>query len=177
MASLVYFNDKVVSVVTGVAQCVYDALAEAPLGQPQRFCAMVPGEIAWDLCECGQLALSVTQVYPADNFGTPAAGARTTACGPKLTMISVNLTLVRCVPIPTDNGKPPTCDKLLTAAMNLEADRYLTRQAVSCCLKTLRDTYEIIDFSVDAATTVGPQGECAGFDMPFSFGLSSACCG
>jgi hypothetical protein len=173
---MIYTADKLFIVVTGVGQCAYDVLDESPGGQPHRFCNVVPGDIAWDQCECGQLAQTITNVVPSEDGTSAAPDVRQTKCGPAFTLAEVTLSLTRCVPGVDNNGHGPKCNQLLEAARILEIDRYLVRQAVTCCLLNLRNTYEITTFTVGAAQSVGPQGMCAGFDLTYKFAVGGICC-
>lgn len=166
------------AVVTGVGMCVVDDLDRTEWGSPDRICLAVPGEIAWDDCQCGQFAQTITQDVPSENFPIAATDRRTTACGPQHLVVSVTASLVRCVTgINRRDGKPPTCDELLRDARRLEDDRTALRLGVTCCLRALRDAYTITEFTVGAATTVGPQGGCVGVELTYQFGLRNVCCG
>lgn len=162
--------------VTGAGQAVADAVAASTAGVVDRVCLLVPGEVAWDNCECGQLAQTITDVYPSVSFPTPASDQRTTPCGPLLTVAQVRLSLVRCVRTVDSSGVPPSCADLLADAARLEVDRYTARATLACYLRSLRDSYQIDDFAVGAATSTGPQGMCAGFDLAYTVGVGSPCC-
>jgi len=163
-------------IVTGVGQCVVDALAETEGGPPARACLAVPGEIAWDNCECGQFAQSITSDTPAQTNMTAATSSPFSGCGPPLLVMDVTASITRCVPGIDSTGHPPSCAALLDAARILEDDREAMRQAITCCLKTLFEAYRISGYTVGASVTVGPQGECAGVNITYQFGLSRACC-
>lgn len=170
------FSDIIV-VVTGAAQAVRDEIIQNGCGDVNRFCPLVPGEIAADECDCGQLAQTITEIYPSNAFPTPATDTRQTACGPQMSVVSVSLSLLRCVPGPQDSGAPPTCDSLLAAAVVMECDREAARLAIACYLRNLRETYQIHEFAIGSATSVGPDGGCAGIQLPYQFAISNICCG
>lgn len=164
-------------IVTGTGAAVASALTTA--GRPvDRECVLVPGEVAWDACDCGQLAQTITSVYPSSSFPTSAADSRQTACGPNITVATVTLSLARCVPSVPPGGAagPPTCAQLLDAAVTLERDRWLVRRTVACHLRSLRTTNVIFDFAVGAAVTVGPTGGCVGLTLGYSIGVGGVCC-
>lgn len=175
MAVIVNF-DEIVAVVTGAAQAVRDEIIAAGCGDVNRFCPLVPGEIAWDECDCGQLAQTITEIYPSTNFPLQAVDDRRTACGPQMSVVNVTLSLTRCVPGPNDNGSPPTCDALLAASVITECDRQAARKAVACYLMELRETYQIHEFVIGSAVSVGPQGGCSGIELPYRFGINNVCC-
>lgn len=163
-------------VVTGVGQCVVDELAETDAGVPDRVCLAVPGEIAWDRCDCGQFAQTITGDTPSQVFPQPASEVPRGHCGPPLLVINVTASVVRCVPGMDDDGNPPTCGALLDAARVVEIDREALRRAITCCLRELHTTYRITDYTVGATTTVGPLGGCAGVNMTYQFGVNYTCC-
>lgn len=167
---------NIIAVVTGTGQAVRNLLINEGCGDVNRACLIVPGEIAWDECDCGQLAQSITQTYPSNNFPVPVIDQRQTPCGPQMLVVSVLASIVRCVPIISDNGASPSCVALEDSAIQLECDRQMLRTGVTCHLRSLRDNYRIHDFTVGNATSIGPQGACAGVDMTYQFGISNICC-
>lgn len=175
--SSIYDVANVITVVTGTGQCVYDEILVSGGGSLNRVCLLVPGEVAWDECECGQLAQSITQVYPSSTFPVLSSNVSHTKCGPPLVVVEVSLSVVRCVPIPDQNGKSPKCSHLQTSAITLEADRFATKKALLCCLSDSYQQNNIINFTIGSAISVGPQGACSGFTITYSVGFTNACCG
>ena len=143
---------------------------------PDRFCALVPGEVAWDNCQCGQFAQTIESVFGSNSFPTPATDTRQTPCGPNLTVVVVRASLVRCVHGVSDDGRPPSCAALLADALTLEDDRWAVRRGVACHLADLRAAYTVVDFALDASTTLGPSGGCAGSELTYRFALGALCC-
>lgn len=176
--TLVYSIDKFAIIVTGVGQCVYDALDGSLGGTPNRYCPLTPGEVAWDLCDCGLLTQSIGVSGPGLNFPTISDTIPFHKCGPPLVVVEVKMTLVRCVARPSDTGKPPKCDALLHDALVMEHDRFIMRDTVSCCLKSQYDNVNITAFTVGRDTPVGPQGGCAGIELGYTFAVTSnfGCC-
>ena len=166
------------AVVTGVGMCAVEELDRTEAGAPDRICLLVPGEIAWDECQCGQFAQTITQDVPSENFPIAATDRRTTACGPQHLVVSVTASLARCVPgVNPRTGEPPSCESLLTAARRLEDDRTALRLGVTCCLLALRNSYAITEYTVGTAVTQGPQGGCVAVELTYQFGLRNVCCG
>lgn len=163
-------------IVTGIGQCVVDELEDTEGGVPDRVCLAVPGAIAWDNCECGQFAQTITTDAPTVNFPAPASDQRNTACGPALLVVTAQASITRCVPTLRDSGEAPSCDALFVAARVLEEDRRALRTAITCCLWELRRTYRITDFAVGVTTAVGPEGMCAGVEITYQFGINGVCC-
>lgn len=162
-------------IVTGVGQCILDELESMPEsgGVPSnmRVCLLVPGNIAWDACECGQLAQSIQLDYHSVRFPVDSSQEQIESCAQPIAY-QVVASLLRCVPGMTGNPpRPPTCAKLLDAALVLEADAFALRNAVECCLLSLRDTYVITDFRVGQVVRVGPDGNCAGAELTYWFQL------
>jgi hypothetical protein len=164
------------AIVTGVGECVVAELADTEGGVPDRVCLIVPGEIAWDTCDCGQFAQTIVSVGPTDQFPTPSTGDIIAPCASKLLVASVTLSLTRCVPGIQRNNEPPTCAQLLEAARILEDDRSAVRRAVFCCLKEFLRAYRIFNMTLGTGVSVGPQGGCAGVELTYQFSIPSDCC-
>lgn len=170
------FSD-IISVVTGVATNVREELIQTTCGDVDRFCPIVPGEIAWDHCDCGLFAQTITETYPSNSFPSPASDDRQTACGPNMFVVNVSAVVIRCAPNPPDNATAPTCAALEDGAVQLECDRYALRRGVTCYLRSLRESYAIIDYAVSSVTATGPQGGCVGIEMSYRFAVAGFCCG
>lgn len=167
-----------IAVVTGVAECVVAALENTPGGVPNRVCPVVPGAIAWDNCECGQLAQTITSVAPTRAFPTPSSELPDEKCGSPMVVVSVTLSLTRCVTGVDDRGNSPRCASLFEEAVILEADRAAVRRAVRCCLANIYAEMppRIFAYTVGAVNSVGPEGGCAGIEMTYQFGIANDCC-
>jgi hypothetical protein len=163
-------------IVTGVGTCVAAELADTVNGLPDRICLVVPGAIAWDKCDCGQLAQTITGVGPTEQFPTPYTGDFTNGCGPEMAVVSVSLSLTRCMPGITRQNEPPSCDTLLATAIGHEEDRAAVRRSIACCLRTYHRAYRIYNWTVGAATTAGPEGGCIGIDISYQFSIPNTCC-
>ena len=176
MVAVTLAYGDIISVVTGAATAVREELINVGCGDVNRFCPIVPGELAWDECDCGLFAQTITQSFPSNNFPTPASDSRQDTCGPKFFVINVNAYIIRCVPGPSDNGTSPSCVVLEDAAIQLECDRQALRSGITCYLRDLRNSYRIFDYSVGATTVVGPQGGCAGVEISYQFAVTGICC-
>lgn len=165
-------------IVTGVGMCVVDKL-EATFesgGVPpnMRVCLLVPGNIAWDACDCGQFAQTIQTDYPTLTFPADASEQVLGAgggCNERPIVYQVLASIIRCVPGMTADMKPPTCAKLQTAASIMAADAWALRMAVECCLGDLQDDQVIEKFSVGRVNYVGPEGNCAGVELTYKFEL------
>lgn len=165
------------AIVTGVGLCVAEELDATPesggglVANPKmRVCYLVPGNIAWDGCNCGQLALTIQNIFPSVVFPTPAEDDPTTS-GCEVTQLAVRalVSITRCVPGPTNTGQPPTCASLLASALEQQGDAYAVRRAVACCLSEMKRTRRIWDWRIGSSNFVGPEGGCAGSELSFVF--------
>lgn len=163
-------------IVTGVGEAVATALEDTRGGRPKRIAFAVPGQIAWDECDCGQLAQTITSITSAKTSNTPSTESAAFACGHPLMIVNVTLSLVRCVPGTdeiTATSIAPTVSTLLGAALTLEEDRTVVRTSLLRHLRTLFDEYKIRDFTIGAATSVGPEGVCGGIEITYTITLDN----
>jgi hypothetical protein len=134
----------------------------------------VPGEIAWDACECGLLAISEQRRYPSIDFPTEGLNDAL-PCGAPYTVVPYVIALVRCVPSSEEDGEPPTVEALSAAAEQLNTDIAKLRQAIWCCLNDLYRTNQVLAFTVGASDVVGPEGGCAGHQLTVLVGFGNDC--
>lgn len=163
--------------VTGVAEYVASELEDTFGGRPDRIVHLAPGQIAWDSCDCGQLAQTITGVTSSKVGTAPADDSPAFGCGHPLRIVSVTMSLVRCVPgIPFDVDRQdpvPEAAALMNAALILEDDRTTLRRSIFQHLKSLYDAYTIRDFTVGAASSVGPEGQCGGVEINYTVTLDN----
>jgi hypothetical protein len=168
-------------IVTGVGVCVRDGLAADSIGgisSDMRVCLLYPGnQIPWDGCQCGQLALAIRNVYGSEVFPALSTQHNQKSCGPQYQVAEVVVSVARCAPMPGDDGEPPACSDLLTAALTLESDRAAVLAALSCCLHQLYQQRQIFAFSIGTSTTVGDLGGCVAVETVFYIGLRNCLCG
>jgi hypothetical protein len=163
-------------IVTALAACVAAEVAQTAAGAPDRVCPAVPGEIAWDSCDCGQLALSVERVYPAQAPPAETAGTDDSVCAAPYLVAAVTVSMVRCVPGPADDGTPPACADLAAAAQTMWADLAAVRAGLGCCLRDLVAADTVVGYSVGASDIVGPEGGCAGSSTRVLVWLPNCAC-
>jgi hypothetical protein len=173
-----------VNAVTGVGQCVIDALGQTPAGAPCRQCLLLPTQIIpWDNCGClddsctGQVALAIRSVYNSNKFPQPATQEVWAPCPPRILVYRVAVSVTRCVPTMDDRAQAPACAEELAAAITLENDRTAVRQAINCCLSEARSSTPqyLSTWSMGESVTVGEQGACAGVETEFFIGVNSQC--
>lgn len=166
--SLVFYN-----VLNGLLAEVNTRLLNTEAGQPARVC-VYPGLIAWDDCDCGQLAGAITRIFLSDNFPLPYTGrgqGETTACTPAYKVAECVVSLMRCAPGPQENALAPTCEALDAAAQTWAIDADVSLNGVICGLEDYKNAGTIIDYRVDNQMPAGPEGNCVGTDVHFVIGL------
>jgi hypothetical protein len=151
------------------------ALAESFGGAVERAC-VVPGEIAWDSCNCGLLAISVRNWTLTDSFPDTSAAfganvARGTPCDLPWLVGELHIQVIRCAPIPEGNAISVPCPDLDAAAKILLSDAYVTLTETVSTLCELREADQIIDYIIGNQETVGPAGDCVGSELIAQVGL------
>jgi hypothetical protein len=134
------------------------------------------GEIVWDQCDCGQLAVTVKQMYPSNFFPNDDSNTRSN-CGQPLLVIKLGVSVVRCVPVPDENGVAPEPTELRDASYIAMSDAFIVRETVRCILQGWYDAAPqlIADFNLGAQMVAGPQGGCGGTELDVAFALFIGC--
>lgn len=146
------------------AQIVSAVLAELSAGVTRS--GQVPGQIAWDDCDCGgQLAVAVPRVYLAETFPEESEGPVGVRCQAPYEVAEYTVSIIRCAPQPKGQALAPVASELDTAAGLLLQDIAETTTAVSRLLCTLHEDEEISDYLVTPAEAAGPEGACVGFTL------------
>jgi hypothetical protein len=170
--------------------CVCAALDETAAdidgypGCPCRAC-VVPGLPAWDSCAdpCtgetgGQLTVSVSRMYPSSNF--PAQDAEVQGLRgctpPPITAVEYVVTLLRCAPLPTDRGCPPSCDEQAAAARTVHIDSAVIMNALLCCLPGTSPARRGRRFVLGQTRILGPEGGCVGVEQRVTVALPGCGC-
>lgn len=158
-------------------------------GCPGRAC-VVPGTPAWDSCDdpCGgadvggQLTVHTARIYPSTEFPIPdreapnrVHGDRSCVPAPTIAAEFV-VTLLRCAPMPTEDGCPPSCDDLAASARILHLDMAAVHNALLCCLPSTGRRRRGPRFFVGQARPVGPEGGCVGVEQRLTVAMSSCGC-
>lgn len=177
-----------IHIVTGVGQCVIEALEQTPAGAPCRQCKLVPSSvIPWDDCGCppgggdsdcaGQVALAITRVYGSESFPSPIAKSFR-KCNHRYDVAEVLVSVTRCIPAMNADGTPPTCAEELAAAVMLDNDRTATRQAIACCLAGANQAHPswLSEWSIGDTRLLPEQGGCGGSETTFLIGVQSCLC-
>lgn len=165
-------------VVTGAATAALAMLAATPeAGVPDplavRFCPLVPGNIAWDKCDCsGQLAFTIQRIVPATVYPQEASALAQGSCQPPVLFAECLGAWNRCVPGLTTLGSAPTCGQLLASGLLMQGAQYAIRRGLEEFLCAEKREYRIRDFRIGASIFPGPDGNCASVEIPFSFALT-----
>jgi hypothetical protein len=138
-------------------------------GAVDRAC-VVSGDIAWDDCTCGLLAVSVRRWFLTDNFPETSAafGANTiraTPCDMPWLVGELRLQVIRCAPTPPDGQLSPSCVDLEVAAQVLLSDAYVALTETVRTLCELREDDRIIDYVLGDQESLGPAGDCVGTEL------------
>jgi len=166
-------------IVQELGECVAAALAETTAGPPDRVCLVVPGKIAWDKCECGQLALTVNRFYWARDatLGQTSDFGGASDCGLPYLVMDVTISITRCAPVgDIKNELAPSCQELLDAARSWHEDAQAVRVGAGCCLKAMEDDNDILAFAMVEQPAVGPEGGCVGSELRVLIGLPNCLC-
>jgi hypothetical protein len=161
------------TVLSGLLDAVNSRLLGTAAGQPERVC-VYPGLIAWDDCQCGQLAGAISRIFLSDNFPLQHTGrgqGETTSCQPAYKVAEMVVSLMRCAPQPQGTALAPTCEALAAAAQTWAIDAGMALSGVLCTLDDYKDAGTIIDYRVDNQVPAGPEGACVGTDIHFLVGL------
>lgn len=168
-------DDPAFGIAVALLDCVYNAVDHTGALEIKRRC-IVPGEIAWDECECGQLAIAEDRRFGSRIFPLEEQD-RNAECGEPFLVVSLKVSLTRCVPGMDANAKSPSCAALQTAAQQLMRDKRNIRSAVMCCLSDIYDASGsvLMGFELGAQETVGPAGRCAGSELTVLLGFANPC--
>lgn len=150
------------TVAEALVTAVNTRLSATTAGSPDRAC-VVPGQIAWDGCDCGLLAATVERIYQSD--APPGAAEVILPCPPGMFGADILLQIVRCAPNPDDRGNPPSCAALDAAARTVITDAYELGRGVSCTLEDMAGDEEIVSYLVRPVGFLGPQGGCVGAEI------------
>lgn len=157
----------VYTVATTLVTGISDALDVAGAEPLNRVC-VVPGEIAWDECTCGTLAVTARRFFLSDDFPQGSLGQgliRSSPCDLPWLVAELAIQVIRCVSGPTGTSLSVPCPQLDTAAQVLLLDQYVTLTTTVSILCAFKTQDRIVDYVLGEQTTVGPQGDCVGTEL------------
>jgi hypothetical protein len=174
VSGYLWTRTAVPNLLSGLVGDVNAALATTTLGRTDR-AIVAPGvDIAWDNCQCGQLAAFHKRTYRSRNFPQDATD-QFTKCDNFTVVFDLSMTLVRCVAIMSDNGVPPKPAQVLADLQNQEEDAYVLWTTLDCSLRELQAVNLVSSYIINQETTLGPQGGCAGTQVDFKLSLYPPC--
>lgn len=147
-----------------VATRLRDAVYAELTTKPSRS-GVVPGQIAWDECDCGLLAVSVAQVFLTETFPDQLARKVSNSCDAPYEVGEFVIQVVRCAPNPDDPMNAPTVAELDTSAQEILRDAYEILKGTSELLCEMNRDREISDFMLRPLTAQGPSGGCVGNEL------------
>lgn len=150
-------DSRLLTALTELSVCLCAQVEAAPVA-PLCFCGLVPGDgVAYDYSSecadaCGMGWVRLTTGYPSSQVGQVNTNLRN--CSAVLGF-EVEVGIIRCAPMPNDQGEPPSPEEMALATQAQIADMLLMRQAINCC----RDSNNYV---LGAYTPVGPEGGVVG---------------
>lgn len=146
-----------------VAETLRQAVHAELTTKPDRS-GVVPGQIAWDECDCGILAVSRAQIHISETFPDPVAQP-VGNCDAPYEVGEFIIQVIRCVPGATDQTLAPTVAELDTSAQEIDQDAYEMLKAVSVKLCEMNAARDISNFLLRPLTAQGPSGVCGGNEL------------
>jgi hypothetical protein len=160
-------------VATLLRDCALNAVDHTGPLTISRVC-VVPGEISWDDCQCGQLAVAEQRRYPSMDFPLEEVNHEAD-CGAPWLVSAFIISLARCVPVPSVNGSPPDCTALEASAQQLATDMLKLRKGVQCCLDAAYNAHTVEAWELGASEVNGPQGQCVETTLTVLVGWTNDC--
>jgi hypothetical protein len=126
----------------------------------------VPGEIAWDDCNCdGVLAVTMPRVFLSELFPDETEGPVGARCWAPYEVAEFTVAVVRCAPQPQGQKLSPPVADLDSAAGLLLQDIAETMDALSALMCQMKDADDVSDYLITPAESAGPEGACVGFSL------------
>jgi len=147
-----------------VAETLRQAVHDELTVEPSRS-GVVPGQIAWDECDCGLLAVSVGPIHLTEIFPDPLSRRVGNACDAPWEAAEIVIQVVRCAPNPDDPMTAPAPAELDASAQEVLRDAYEMMRAVSVKLCQMNRDRDISDFILRPLTPQGPSGGCVGNEL------------
>jgi hypothetical protein len=134
----------------------------------------VPGEIAWDECCDGMLAVSAPRVFFSEEFPAEAEGTLGIICQPPYEVGEFTITVLRCTAGPDPQEASVPASVLDASAALLLQDMAETMDAVAAVLCSLKMSDLISDYMLTPAEATGPEGLCVGLNLKALVSLERA---
>jgi hypothetical protein len=140
--------------------CLCAEITSSGLPEP-CVCELLPGgDVAFDYCtecddgRCGQAWVRLVAAYPSQVLGEPDT---TGNCATRLSY-TLEVGIIRCAPLPGNDGSPPSVDAQLSATRLQLADMQAMRRAIACCMGADVDR----DYILEPYTPYPVLGGCVG---------------
>ncbi len=148
------------------------------LSTPANRYLVTTGQIAWDDCCDGQLAVSYTRTSPSERFPTEAVTIDPYGdgmeCSPPYEIGEISVQIVRCAPQALDGQNAPEPDALTKAALQTLIDANQVWRSVPTALCLLKaDVTQRFDYFIRDQLMLGPEGGCSGSELHLYAGLAA----
>jgi hypothetical protein len=152
--------------------------AKDGLTMPVNRYLITTGQIAWDDCCDGQLAVSFTRTSPTEAFPTEqvtlSAYSESGSCTPPYEIGEITVQITRCTPQALNGQSAPSPDKLTAHAKQNLIDANQIRRSVAAALCTLHEDYTTqLDYFIRSQLMLGPEGGCDGSELYLYAGLTA----
>lgn len=132
---------------------------------------VVPGQLAWDECQCGLLAIEWLSAPYSSAFPNPSPPT-SSGCKPLLAL-QVRVTVLRCASSPGTHGEAPSPSALSSAAIVNLDDLEAMLRGTADAVRFLEDQNDILNYSLSAPVPAGPQGGCVGVTQELWLGFTN----
>lgn len=170
--------DVASQLVTGVASAINAATPSSPLHRVLfQF-----GEVAWDNCQCGLLALTINRTYTSREFPVDTSQQRRGNCDVGYVVVDAQLSVVRCISVEGDDSANPLVTPPKVTDVEAETrlrfvDEYTAWTTLGSMLNQMYEAspQQIAEYLISDATSLGPQGGCGGVVIGFKYGFTRDC--
>ena len=145
------------------------------LSVPANRYLITTGQIAWDDCCAGQLAVSYTRTSPTESFPTEQVTmVGLGECVPAYEIGEITVQIVRCAPQALNGQNAPSPDAVSAHAKQTLIDANQIRRSVAAALCAIKqDQTSGLDYFVRAQLMLGPEGGCDGSELYLYLGLAA----
>lgn len=150
--------------------------AKAGLTLPANRYLITTGQIAWDDCCDGQLAVSYTRTSPTDEFPTEKVNlvGESGNCTPPYEIGEITVQIIRCAPQALNGQNAPSPERLTAHARQNMIDANQIRVSVAAALCALHEDYSTrLDYFVRSQLMIGAEGACDGSELYLYAGLTA----
>ena len=162
MAYSSLIENRVATLLTEVASCLCSSISDTEDVPDVCFCGLLPGaEVPGDYCDGGQAWARLVGISPYVSQGGEQQGGKPCQAGDFI--VGVEIGILRCAPMPDDEGQAPSMAEQLDATLLQMKDMGVLRLVIGCCELSNDITVEPGDY-----TPIGPEGGCLGGTFTFT---------